>query len=246
MTFNSSSHFDELSIDSRFCGPPDSANGGYVGGLLAAALGASTATLSMKAPVPLDQPLKLERQKDSVRLMREATLLATVERDELLLDLPSPCSFAEAETVAGRCRGLQNHPFVHDFVSGPARLPGDGLLIAPGPLDALRVAAPFRVHPNFCDEDGRLPSAVIWAALDSSSSFALLEEPAAAAMVPWVLGRLTVTVAGSLRANDAAVIIAWSLGREGRKGHAAVSLHDGQGKAVAWAKALWISLKKSA
>ena len=37
---------DTLSIDSRYCGPPDSANGGYVGGLLATALGTTTATLS--------------------------------------------------------------------------------------------------------------------------------------------------------------------------------------------------------
>ena len=236
---------DTLSIDSRYCGPPDSANGGYVGGLLATALGATTATLSLKAPVPVDRPLRLQHTTQGVELLHDQTLLASAAADELLLDLPPPCSFAEAERVAGRCLGLQNHPFVNDFVSGPARQPGDGLLISPGPLDAVRVAAPFRVHPALCDPDGQLSTALIWAALDSSSSFPLLEEPAAAAMVPWGLGRLTVTVTGTLAANETAVTIAWSLGREGRKGHAAAALYNGAGQAIAWSRALWISLKKS-
>jgi hypothetical protein len=47
-----------LVIDPRFCGPPDSGNGGYVCGLLAAAAGGAVA-VRLKRPPPLGVPLDL-------------------------------------------------------------------------------------------------------------------------------------------------------------------------------------------
>jgi len=45
-------------VSRRFCGPPQSGNGGYVCGLLGAQL-ATTATVRLLAPPPLDVPLRL-------------------------------------------------------------------------------------------------------------------------------------------------------------------------------------------
>src|SRR5690606_16060494 len=48
-----------LIIDRRFCGPPDSGNGGYVAGKLAAVVPGSPAavTVSLRRPPPLAHPL---------------------------------------------------------------------------------------------------------------------------------------------------------------------------------------------
>ena len=46
-----------ITIDRRYRGPPTSANGGYVCGLVANAIGGS-GEVTLRAPPPLDQPLE--------------------------------------------------------------------------------------------------------------------------------------------------------------------------------------------
>ena len=46
-------------IERRFRGPPTTGNGGYVAGLVAAALGGTDCTVTLKAPPPLDRDLVL-------------------------------------------------------------------------------------------------------------------------------------------------------------------------------------------
>ena len=49
----------KVRIDHRFCGPPDSGNGGYVAGMVARALGGSEVEVTLRAPPPLDVALDL-------------------------------------------------------------------------------------------------------------------------------------------------------------------------------------------
>jgi hypothetical protein len=57
-----------LVIMSRFCGPPDSGNGGYVCGLIAGYLD-GPAEVTLRKPPPLETPLNLEPDGDgSVRV----------------------------------------------------------------------------------------------------------------------------------------------------------------------------------
>ncbi|MDY6829081.1 MAG: hypothetical protein SV583_06865 [Pseudomonadota bacterium] len=235
---------DTLAIDPRYCGPPDTGNGGYVGGCLAVHLGGDCAQLTLKAPVPVGTPLQVEHAEGAVVLSDAGRALAVVK--PAVLDwapLGAP-THAQAAAVVGQCRGFENHPFPRDFVSGPERLPGDGLAIRPGPVGPGVVAAPWVVHTNFCNADGQLDPVFVWAALDSTSSFPLLEDSVAFAMVPWVLGRLTVAIDAPVPAEAEVRVQAWTLGREGRKGTTRAALYNERGEPLARAEALWISLQR--
>ena len=55
-------------VPARFNGPPDSGNGGYTCGLVAAELGAASAEVTLRAPPPLETEMAVERDGDSVRV----------------------------------------------------------------------------------------------------------------------------------------------------------------------------------
>jgi hypothetical protein len=81
-------------IEKRFCGPPKSANGGYVCGLLAAHIDGH-AEITLLAPPPLDQRLDIVASEHSVELRREETALATGRR--VRIDVPEiPITIADS------------------------------------------------------------------------------------------------------------------------------------------------------
>src|SRR5580700_9747248 len=65
-----------LTIPSRFCGPPDSGNGGYVCGRIAAYLDGQV-TVTLRRPPPLATPMAVGRDGEgSVRIHHGRTLIA--------------------------------------------------------------------------------------------------------------------------------------------------------------------------
>ncbi len=56
-------------IERRFRGPPETGNGGYVAGLVAAALGGSNCTVTLKSPPPIDEDLTLTTEDASASLI---------------------------------------------------------------------------------------------------------------------------------------------------------------------------------
>src|ERR1700729_3099485 len=95
-----------LTIPSRFRGPPDSGNGGYVCGRIAASLDGQV-TVTLRQPPPLATPMAVERDgESSVRIHHGSTLIAEAASspDRPTLELPGPVSMAEARTAAGRAR----------------------------------------------------------------------------------------------------------------------------------------------
>ena len=90
---------ENLVISERFCGPPNSGNGGYVCGLLAKHLPGAV-TVRLKAPPPLRVPLRLEWSSDSARLFRESTLVGEAKTSELNIDLPSSPTLEQAMQAA--------------------------------------------------------------------------------------------------------------------------------------------------
>jgi hypothetical protein len=126
-----------LVIVSRFCGPPDSGNGGYVCGLIAGYLD-GPAEVTLRKPPPLETPLNLERDGGgSVRVRDGQTLIAeaTSSPNGPALQLPDPVSVQQARSAGARSH-LRVHPGLHPFptcfVCGPDRRPGDGLRILVG------------------------------------------------------------------------------------------------------------------
>jgi hypothetical protein len=235
---------EHVTIDARFCGPPDTGNGGYVAGRLARHL-EGPVEVTLRAPAPIGVPLEIVRRDDGVLVLRDReTLVATARSAELEIDVPAPPSFEEAVASAGTCRALETHPFPRDFACGPERAPGDGLRIFPGVVAGRAgVAAPWIPDTSLADEGDAIGREFVWAALDTTSSFPLLEDPSARRLEPMVLGRLRLDLRALPGIGDHCVAIAWALGLEGRRGESGAALF-GDGDCLATALATWISLNR--
>src|SRR5690349_15896334 len=127
-------------IERRYCGPPDSGNGGYSCGVVAALLD-QPAEVTLRRPPPLDRPLAVERAGDGVRVLDGDQPVAEARPAALALEVPPPPSFAEATAATEHYRWRERHPFPTCFVCGPARAPGDGLCIFPGAVAGRELAA---------------------------------------------------------------------------------------------------------
>ena len=229
-------------ISDRFCGPPSSGNGGYVCGRIAKDL-AGTVSVRLKAPPPLNTPLRREWTSDGARLLQGTTLIGEAKLSELALEAPNPPSVGEATQAARSYPGFTNHVFPRCFVCGPARSAGDGLRIFPGLLENRTVhAAPWVPAPSLGDEAGKVAPEFIWSALDCPSGFAVLPAPDGMAIV---LGELCATLLGDLHVGQPAIVSAWPIAREGRRRTAGSAIHDSAGELVAIARAVWIEVPAS-
>ena len=88
-----------LEIPERFCGPPNSGNGGYVCGLLAKQL-AGTVSVRLKAPPPLKTKLRRDWTSDSARLFYESTVIGEAKSSELELEPPDSPALTQTEQAA--------------------------------------------------------------------------------------------------------------------------------------------------
>ena len=166
---------DSLVIPPRFCGPPDSGNGGYVCGRIAGYVDGPV-TVTLRQPPPLATPMTVERDGEgSVRMHHDRTLIAEAASSpgRPAPEIPGPVSMAEARAVAGRARYYTDPLFPECFVCGMGRGPGDGLRIFPGPLAGRPLwAAPWTPDPSVADFSGRVRPEVVWAAIPLGQSSA--------------------------------------------------------------------------
>jgi len=231
-----------LEIPRRFCGPPNSGNGGYVCGLLAKHL-TGTVVVRLKAPPPLKTQLRREWTKDSARLFHQSKLIAVAKSTALQLDAPNPPTFVQAEQASAHFPGFKNHFFPGCFVCGPAREAGDGLRIFAGPLPGQSLhAAPWVPHLSLADLQGKVAPEFIWAALDCPSAYALLPIAEGLAIV---LGELCASIESTLTAGEPAVVTSWPIAHEGRRHTAGTAMHTAEGRLIARARAVWIEVPHS-
>jgi hypothetical protein len=156
----------ELLVARRFSGPPGAANGGFACGALAAMLGGGAGAgveVTLRQPVPLERPLAVRRNggallvEDDGRLLAEARPSAS-EVELAVADAPTPL---QARAAAGRAAYYDDPVFPGCFVCGPARAPGDGLRIFPGPVTGRSLwAAPWTPDPSVAGPTAR--SATRW------------------------------------------------------------------------------------
>jgi hypothetical protein len=237
----------ELCIEERFRGPPGMANGGIACGLLAVALGAS-AEATLRRPLPLGRPLAVRRDgagalvvEDRGVLLAEARTAAGVE-----LAVPAAVSRSEALAAAGRARYYEDPVFPGCFVCGPAREPGDGLRILPGPAGGSLWAAPWTPDPSVTGGDGMVRPEVVWAALDCPGGIAAGEAAGLPADRALLLGRMTASLGTRPRAGDDCRVVAWLAGRDGRKLTAGSALLGPGGAVLAAARAVWLVVPRPA
>ncbi len=220
-----------VTIAARYEGPPGTANGGFVAGLLAASIGPS-ARVRLEAAVPLVTPLLLTARDGEAWLSVGDQRVAVAHVD------PGPTApvdgvpFAVAERAVAA--DAADHPFPGCFVCGPASI--DGLHLYPGRVDGSTVATTWRPDPEGAGLDAER---LMWAALDCPAGIAAMEPGVSA-----VLGTMTSRIARRVVAGEPLVVVGRRLAVDGRKLVAASALFDADGDAVGWSESVWIVVER--
>lgn len=226
---------DTVTIPRRFCGPPDSGNGGYSAGLLAGFVDAPAVEVTLRHPPPLDRPLAVDRNGQGATLHDGDALIAEAAPGAIELDVPAPVSFDAAveASLGSPFRDLAVHPFPTCFGCGPARDAADGLRVFAG-----RIAGTARFAAPWVPAEVR--AEIVWAVLDCPSCAVIYlddDHPP-----PHVLGRMTARIDRLPEVGSRCVVMSWMLGRDGRKVQSASALFDDAGACHAVAQATWIAL----
>lgn len=239
----------DLTIPRRYCGPPESGNGGWVSGTLAALLPRTGelpgATVRLSAPPPLDRPLTVALDEPdavtggaSLRLLDGDLLVASAAAAPAPDgDLPPGADLEEARAAEERYEGLVDHPFPTCFACGTGREPGDALCLRPGPLadGTGRYAAVWSVPADGADE------ALVWAALDCPGGWS-----AGIAGRPMVLGTMAAVALSLPEPGAPHVVTAWQRGAQGRRHLSGSALHAPDGTLLARAEATWVAVDPAA
>lgn len=229
----------QIIIDRRFCGPPQSGNGGYVCGRMAEHIDGS-ARVRLMSPPRLGVPLSLLCSDDEVLLFDKELLIAKAAPHQLHLDVSACPSLEEARSMSERYAGFSHTPFPMCFVCGPDRKKNDGLRIFPGVSnDDSMVACVWEPDAGLFDPGGLLQTWAVWSALDCPSGWAFLHRGKG----PALLGEYAVDIFSSDTGGQACIVIGWELECTGRKHKTASALYTSQGRLMACAQATWIEFK---
>lgn len=233
-----------VTIDTRFIGPPRSANGGYTCGIVAEALGDGPADVRLLAPPPVGVALDLEVADGTARLAGPDGPIAVGRPWDGDIEPPPPVSRAEAEGLTGDfdLEGYRRaHAFPGCFTCGPDRSADDGLRIFPAPHPERELVAwPWSPSDTVTGADGLVIVPVIWAALDCPSG--LIWSVAGPEPEPAVLGRLATRITRRPAAGEPCVAAGWRLEADGRRRHSGSALWSAEGEVLARAESTWVAL----
>jgi hypothetical protein len=228
-----------LTIPYRYHGPPNSGNGGYTSGRLAAFVD-GTAQVTLRKPPPLDTPMQVVEEGGAFKLMDGDELVAEAQAAALELDVPAPPSLAEAEAASKQYAGFSYHEFPTCFVCGHERPEGEGLHIFAGAVAGRNlVASPWTPGADLADENGLVRPEFLWAALDCPGAFAIDSRRKIL-----VLGRLTAEIHPTLKPGQACVVTGWEVARDGRKHTSGTAIHTAEGELIGKGKSIWIEVEK--
>lgn len=233
-----------LIVPSRFNGPPTSGNGGYSCGAVAARFHGPCA-VSLRRPVPLDEPLEVEAanglasgfagdagDSEALRVTASGELIAEATAAPELAPWSAPAvDLDAARDATSRFVPPAGGFFDHCFVCGRER--HDGFCVVPGPVADDELVASTWTPPEWAaDEDGAVLPEFVWAALDCPGYFALHGTSGTLAF----LARQQTTITVPPRAGVEYVVVGIALSRSGRKGLAATAIQGADGEVLAHAE----------
>ncbi|MGE5418336.1 MAG: hypothetical protein ACM3UZ_16480 [Acidobacteriota bacterium] len=232
---------NQIIIEPRFCGPPDSGNGGYTCGRLASFID-GPAEVMLLSPPPLTRRLSVVRADSRVLLLDGEITVAQAVPVILDVEVPAPPTLKQAETSAIIHSMVDNHFFPACFVCGTGRQPSDGLRIFPGVVEGRNyVATSWTPDPSFTDCEGLVRNEIIWAALDCPGAWAIIAEK----LRLIVLGKLAVQIIDRVKTKEKCIVMGWKIAEEGRKITVGTALFSESGHLYAKARATWIEVKQS-
>lgn len=222
-------------MPARFCGPPESGNGGWVSGRLVAYADLDgAASVRLSSPPPLEKVMRLQRDGETTVLLDHSVRVAQAGVADPIDDdgTPAPVSYAEALAAGEHYPGLRDHPFPTCFSCGTDRDPEDALCLRPGPVDGTVFAAAWVPR--------EVTGEIVWSALDCPGGWAL-----GVGGRPMVLGTMTAQIDELPAVGQECVVMAWRTGGQGRKHTAATALFAGD-RLLARARSVWIEVDPSA
>jgi hypothetical protein len=211
-----------------------SANGGYAAGRLAAYVNADEVEVTLRLPPPLERPLAVRRDGESVTLLDGNDVVAEARPGRVDAQPPATISLAEATEAATRHVRVGSDRFRECFTCG-IRAEHDGLEVYAGPVPGREPlhAAPWVAHE---------PSAeIVWAAIDCPGAYAVGAEGRGET----VLGRMAARVERLPAEGERCVVISWPLDEDGRKLVAGTALLSADGDVLAVARQTWIVPRSS-
>jgi hypothetical protein len=246
---------NSIFIAARFRGPPNSGNGGYVSGVIAEAFTQGIPALpnhgavevTLRAPIPLDQPLTMHREGELLVVRHGEKLIAEAVAKSLQIDVPTPATWAEAMAVREQSysfplginslfkpplRGI--HPIC--FCCGTELAATEGAHVYSASLKSNQQVAAAWVPDTSLAIAGIVRPEMIWTALDCPGQMAWMAQGTRTGM----LGRLTARIEKSVRVGERCVVIGWTMGNEGKKYFAGTALFNSSNELCAYAQAVWI------
>jgi hypothetical protein len=229
-----------LIVPARFNGPPRSAHGGYICGVLARlasdVLGGPVA-VTLHEPPPLDTELRVEPGRRRLHLWHGDRLLASAAPTGHRPTDVDPVEPELAKEAAQGYPGYTSHPFPTCFVCGVQR--PDGLGLAPGPVPgrAGTVADRWTPDDSMTGPDGLVRPEILWSVLDCPSGWTT-----GPLTTPRVLSWMTAEVCHRPTAGTLSVVTAHLVGDDGHVTTNTSTLRDELGTVLARATTRWIML----
>jgi hypothetical protein len=216
-------------IDGRFRGPARSGHGGYVAGLVGSSLEtAGPVRVRLRLPPPLETELDLT----GGTLSGPAGVIAEAHQVNVLLQEVDPVTPDEVRAAEASYAGMTDHPFPTCYGCGPDN--EDGLRLRPGRATDRRTACRWR---PVAGPGGLVAVEDVWAAMDCPGGWTIVE-----AARPSVLGQLTLDIAALPEPDEPCVLMGGWLGDDGRKTFAATTLYGADGRVLARADQVWITV----
>jgi hypothetical protein len=228
-----------VKIAARFNGPPGTGNGGYVAGMLAHHVDAADAvSVRLRLPPPLETELDVRADGAAAELLYGDAVIARAEPADLEFEVPAIPAIDAVRKAVAALPPRTDHPFPQCFGCGPDREPGEAIGALLAPVDGDVWAGVWRPGSLIPHSDGHVLPEIVWAALDCPSAQPIAPDGGPA----HVLGTLTARVEHPVALDTDHLLLAWALGREGRKAWSASAIVREDGLVCGVAKAVWISI----